>query len=242
MSDLPEILYEDNHIIAISKPAEILSQGDSSGRETLLEILKKYIKVKYNKPGNVFLGLVHRLDFPVTGTIVFARTSKAAKRLHSLFLNKKVQKFYLAIVPASAKSSGGWQQLTGYVVRNGDRTLIINSPTYDAREASLRFKEIAGNNRFSLLLIRLVTGRKHQIRAQLSNEGLPVAGDFHYGSKIPFSTGIALHAYYLQFKHPTREEIMTITAPIPDSFYSLLPEAVKTEKKIIDSIKEEIAR
>jgi len=237
----PDILYEDNHLVAVNKPAGVLSQGDGSSREDLLETVREYIRIKYNKPGNVFIGLVHRLDLPVTGAMIFARTSKAARRLHQEFLHKRTRKFYLALVRDRGALKNGWQLLEGYTLRKGDKTEITTSPVKDAQKALLRYLKIAVHKDYSLVLIQLKTGRKHQIRAQLAHEGYPVLGDQRYGSDEATGEAIALHACFLRFKHPVRDEYITLTAPAPEVFLQKFPGVNKLEKKIIDSIETEIS-
>lgn len=237
---LPQILFEDNHLLAVNKPAGILSQGDSSKRPSLLDILKEYLKKKYNKPGNVFLGLVHRLDLPVTGAIVFARTSKAARRLHRSFLEREVSKYYIALVPPADREDDRWITEKGHALRKGNRTEMRQSPAKDTQTAAIRYKYIAGTDTCSLLIIRLLTGRKHQIRAQLAHMKRAVAGDSHYGSHLHCDNGIALHSFLLRFKHPVKDENITIIADIPQAFENLFPGVKNLKKKIIDSIEGDI--
>ncbi len=237
----PDILYEDNHLVGVNKPAGVLSQGDGSKRESLLDAVREYIRVKYQKPGNVFIGLVHRLDLPVTGAMIFARTSKAARRLHQEFLHKRTRKFYLALVQDKGALKTGWQLLEGYTLRKGDRTEITASPVKDAQSAILKYLKIAMHRDYSLLLIQLETGRKHQIRAQLAHEGYPVLGDRRYGSHAETGNAIALHACFLRFRHPVRDENITLTAPLPEVFLQMFPGVNKLEKNIIDSIETAIS-
>ena len=230
------ILYEDNHIIVINKPAGLLSQGDSTGRPSIYEELKQYIKLKYNKPGNVFLGLVHRLDRPVSGLMVFARTSKAAKRLHSEFLKQNIEKFYIAVtekknIKAQPANSNKWTKHESFLKRVKDKTFVDKKNTDNAQYA-LMHRLIVSETEYSRLnLISLNTGRKHQIRAQLSFSGEPVYGDKKYNAT--YSTGdnvILLHSTYLSFVHPTTKERLEFYSQAPDYFFQhieLTPNEVK---------------
>ncbi len=219
----PEILYEDNHIIVINKPSGILSQGDSSGDLSLLEILKDYLKKKYNKPGDVFLGLVHRLDRQVSGVMVFAKTSKGARRLHSEIVSSNVGKYYLAIVEKKLPADSQWYSLKHHLNRERDRTIVSARETDGSQNAELQYCTLISTDRLSLVLIRLITGRKHQIRAQFSSIGAPVAGDRKYGSALDTGGRIVLHSTYLSFVHPTLKNRVEFYSPPPKFFSDLIP-------------------
>lgn len=214
----PEILYEDNHIIVVSKPSGMLSQGDISGEDSLLDILKQYVKKKYGKEGEAFIGLVHRLDMPVSGVMVFARTSKAARRLHSEIISGKMDKFYAAVVEKELPDDRKWHRLENFLIRERDITKTILKETKDSQRADLNYRTILSAKGYSLVLIKLGTGRKHQIRAQFSAIGAPVAGDKKYGSENEVKNSICLHAVLLSFNHPTLKEKMKFYSALPDNF------------------------
>ena len=209
-----EILYEDNHLIIINKKPGDISQGDKTGDESLIDKVKKYIKHKYNKPGNVFSGLVHRLDRPTGGVIMFAKTSKALSRLNKMLREGKIKKTYWAVtegIPAKNEDT-----LIHYLKKNPktNKTTVYPRKTEGAKKAVLHYKVIKKGERYALLEIDLETGRHHQIRAQLSKIGHPVKGDLKYGAKHSLEGGgIMLHARKISFKHPVRDKIMEITAP-----------------------------
>ena len=209
----PEILYEDNHIIIAVKPANIPVQADESGDADMLTLLKAYVKDKYNKPGNVYLGLVHRLDRPVGGVMVFARTSKAAERLSSAFLKKQAQKKYAAIVCGRAEPH---DFLECYMRKDESSfsSYICDEHDSGAKYAALHYRRTAQRDNLSLLDIDLKTGRHHQIRVQLSSQRMPIYGDHRYNTAFSSDnkTNIALFAYSLSFEHPTLHENMTFTA------------------------------
>lgn len=207
----PEILYEDNHLLVVVKPPNLPVQADSSGDDDLLSILKRYIKEKYNKPGDVYLGLCHRLDRPVGGVMVFARTSKAASRLVEQFKGRGAKKRYAAVVEGDAPQSG---TLLNYL-RETDgvkRVEVLKIPAPGAKEAKLNFTRLAMKGAYSLLDIELLTGRKHQIRAQLAAAGFPIRFDQRYHPN-PARGQIALWAYELNIEHPTKKERMQFFAP-----------------------------
>lgn len=214
----PEILYEDNHIIVVSKPSGMLSQGDISGDDSLLDILKQYVKKKYGKEGEAFIGLVHRLDMPVSGVMVFARTSKAARRLHSEIISGKMDKFYAAVVEKELPDDRKWHKLENFLTRERDITKVVLKETKDSQIADLNYRTILSEKGYSLVLIKLGTGRKHQIRAQFSAINAPVAGDKKYGSKNEFKNSICLHSVFLSFGHPTLKERMKFYSAVPDTF------------------------
>ncbi len=207
-----KILYEDNHLIAVFKPAGILTQGDASGAKNLMDEVKNYLKETYKKPGNVFLGLIHRLDRPVSGVILFAKTTKGASRVSAQFRNHEVKKIYQAVVegiPAEKQAT-----LKHYLLKNENTntTKVFNEPTADTQEAFLSYKVLESKDNKSLLEVVLGTGRSHQIRAQLSSIGHPIVGDTKYGSKEKTPTGeIMLRAVSLTFKKATEDEEVTVT-------------------------------
>lgn len=217
------IIYEDNHIIVVEKPYGLLSQKDYTNTESLLEIIKEYIKTKYNKPGNVFLGLVHRLDKQVSGLMVYAKTSKAASRLSSQFRSHDVVKLYCAAVKTPASTDSEWHTIHDRLVRLYDTT-HVSSKEQNSVHASLKYKLIYTESVYSLILIQLFTGKKHQIRAQLSHLGMPIVNDTKYGGeKISNKSEIALHAVYLQFTHPVTKEIMSFYSSPKGIFVSIFP-------------------
>ncbi len=211
-----EVLYEDNHIIIVNKACSELVQGDKTGDIPLSEKVKGYLKEKYNKPGNVFLGVTHRLDRPVSGIVVFARTSKALTRLNELFRNQKIKKIYWAIVKNKPKKSEA--RLIHYMVRNRrqNKSYAHDKMVYNSKEASLNYKLIGRSDRYYLLEIDLETGRHHQIRAQLAKIGSPIKGDLKYGfDRSNRNSGISLHARYIEFIHPVSKKLIQVTAPTP---------------------------
>ena len=248
-----DILYEDNHIIAVNKsPGEIV-QGDKTGDTPMSETLKQYLKEKYNKPGEVFLGVPHRLDRPTSGVVLFARTSKALSRLSEMFKEKSsisnqssinsqssivqssIKKTYWAIVQGAPKQAEG--RLENYLVRNEpqNKSYIVDSQKSkvesqklkDAKLAILTYRTLARGEHYTLLEVELQTGRHHQIRCQLAGIGCPIKGDLKYGAKRSNPDGsICLHARQITFVHPVRKEPLTITAPVPDDslFAQLLAE------------------
>ena len=216
-----EIVYEDNHIIVVNKaPGEIV-QGDKTGDKPLVEILKEYLKEKYDKPGNVFCGVVHRIDRPVSGLVVFARTSKALTRLNEMLRKGEIHKSYRALVsgrPALPEAS-----LENYLTSDGriNKTFISDAANPDAKRSKLEYKTIANGDRYSLLEVNLLTGRKHQIRAQLSAIGCPIKGDLKYGAKRSNPDGsISLQSARLSFIHPVSRKSLSFEAP-------MLPEMAK---------------
>ncbi|MFN5878555.1 MAG: RluA family pseudouridine synthase [Flavobacteriales bacterium] len=212
-----EILYEDNHVIVINKSASDIVQGDKTGDETLPDKIKNYLKVKYDKPGNVFCGVVHRLDRPTSGAVVFARTSKALERLNAQFRDKETNKIYWAIVESRPDKEEA--TLIHYLRKNEKQNKSYASlkEVPGSKKAVLHYTLIASSDRYWLLEIKLETGRHHQIRAQLSSSGCVIKGDLKYGAKRPNKDGsICLHARELQFNHPTTKEVIKIIAPLPE--------------------------
>lgn len=211
-----QILYEDNHILIINKNVGQLVQGDKTGDKSLLELLKSFIKERDLKPGNVFLGLVHRIDRPTSGLVIYAKTSKALSRLTQMVKNREIKKTYWAIVPKEIIPQS--QTLTHYLKKNekNNKAIVYNGETNGAKKAILNYQIIKTLDNYMLLEIDLQTGRHHQIRAQLSKIGVPIKGDLKYGA--PRSNpdgGISLHARSLEFIHPVSKEQIKITAPTP---------------------------
>jgi 23S rRNA pseudouridine1911/1915/1917 synthase len=210
------ILYEDNHLLAVDKPAGLLVQGDASGDATLLDMAKVYLKEAYRKPGNVFLGLVHRLDRPVSGVILLARTSKAASRLAAQFRAGSARKQYLAVIAKRMAEPAG--ELVAYLAASGDGQGVTRAawgPFPGSREARLRYQVVEAAGDRSLVTIALLTGRRHQIRAQFALAGCPIWGDRKYGSTHRLAGRIALHAARLEITHPTSGQPVLIEAPLP---------------------------
>lgn len=211
-----QVLFEDNHIVVVNKRAGDIVQGDKTGDIPLSDIVKAYIKDKYNKPGNVYLGVVHRLDRPTTGIVVFARTSKALSRLNKLFADKKVDKTYWAIVknkPSKIKDT-----LINWLKKNpkNNKSTAYNSEIRDSKKAILHYEIIKSLNNYHLLEINLETGRHHQIRCQLANIGTPIKGDLKYGfDRSNKDASIHLHSRKIEFTHPVSKEPISITAPTP---------------------------
>ena len=212
-----QILHEDNHIIVVNKRVGDIVQGDKTGDKPLSEVVKEYIKEKYNKPGEVFLGVVHRLDRPTTGIVVFARTSKALTRLNEMFSNRETQKTYWAVV--KKKPAKSEDKLIHYLKRNekNNTSKAHLKEVPESKLASLDYKIIKELNNYFALEINLHTGRHHQIRAQLSAIGSPIKGDLKYGfDRSNPDGGIHLHARKLVFIHPVTKEKIEIVAPIPE--------------------------
>ena len=213
---MPEILYEDNHIIAINKRSSELAQGDKTGDEALDDQLKKYIAKKYNKPGDVFLGVVHRLDRPVSGVLLYARTSKALQRLNELFKSRQVKKIYWAVVKERPPEDEA--TITHFLKKNEsqNKSYVYESEVKGSKQASLSYKVLGRSERYYLLEIELHTGRHHQIRAQLAAIGCPIKGDMKYGFPRSNEDGsISLIAKKISFTHPVKKEEMEIIAPLP---------------------------
>jgi 23S rRNA pseudouridine1911/1915/1917 synthase len=219
-----QVIYEDNHIIIVNKESGEIVQGDKTGDMPLSDIVKRYLKEKYNKPGEVFLGVAHRLDRPVCGLVVFAKTSKALTRLNKMFAESSVQKTYWAITKNAPQAPEGL--LTHWLVRNEQQN---KSYAYDhevprSKKAMLRYKVIGQGDNYSLLEIQLMTGRHHQIRCQLSAIGCPIKGDLKYGAKRSNPDGsISLQTHRVEFVHPVSKENICITAPPPqDALWQVL--------------------
>ena len=224
-----EILYEDNHLIAVYKKSSDLAQGDKTGDVSLDDEVKKYIELKYKKPGAAFLGVVHRLDRPVSGIILFARTSKALARLNEMFKSRQVKKVYMAIVKERPPEDEA--TITHFLKKNEaqNKSYVFDNEVKGSKEASLTYKLIGRSEKYYLLEIELHSGRHHQIRAQLAKIGCPVKGDLKYG--FPRSNedgGISLFARKLEFIHPVKKEPVTLTAHFPEGdIWSVFMESVK---------------
>lgn len=212
-----EVLYEDNHIIIVNKqPGEIV-QGDKTGDTPLSETVKAWIKERYAKPGNVFLGVTHRLDRPVGGVVVFAKTSKALTRLNEMFRNGDIHKKYWAITSGMPPQKEGTLRNHLESVESRNKTYVLDKPTKISKEALLNYRLLAEGDRYNLLEIELLTGRKHQIRAQLAAIGCPIKGDLKYGAKRSNPDGgISLLARKIEFIHPVSKQFVSVEAPVPD--------------------------
>lgn len=211
------ILFEDNHLLIVNKLAGELVQPDKEHSLSLEDTLKEYIRRKNGKPGNIFLGVIHRIDRPVSGTVVFAKSSKALSRMNRLLQEKKIQKTYWAIV--SDRPELPETTLVNYLVRNtrNNTVKVFNKPVAESQEAILKYRLLSGSDRYFLLEVHLITGRHHQIRAQLSHAGMSIKGDLKYGSPRSNPDGsISLHARRVAFVHPVTLEELNITAPVPD--------------------------
>ncbi len=211
-----EVLYEDNHLLVVNKPAGLPTMGVAADRPSLLALAKEYVKRRYDKPGNVYLGVLSRLDAPVTGVVLLARTSKAARRLSEQFRARSVEKIYWALVEGTVRpAQGQWEDWVARDERH--RRMHVVGPTMPgAQQARLGYRQIASPAGRSLLEVTLETGRKHQIRLQLAERGHPILGDRKYGSQRPWPAGIALHARRLVVSHPVGGERITFEAPPPE--------------------------
>ncbi len=212
-----EILHEDNHILIVNKPAGVLSQGDKTGDDSILDFAKKYIKIKYNKPGNVYLGLPHRLDRPSSGILVLARTSKALSRLNKMFNKGDIKKIYWAVVDNSPPKKS--DTLTNFLIKNRkkNKSKAFNKEIKGSKKAVLKYNLISNSDNYYLLEIELLTGRHHQIRAQLAKIGLHIKGDLKYGAKRSNKNGgIHLHSRKIEFTHPVSKKNISVIANTPD--------------------------
>ncbi len=219
-----DVLYEDNHLLAVCKPAGLPTMGVASDRASLLTVAKEYIKQKYDKPGNVYLGIVSRLDAPVTGIVLIARTSKAARRLSEQFRNRDIDKRYWALVQRPPRPSAAtWTDWLRKDERHR-KVAICDAECVGAQQATLSYKTLTIAKSVVHLEIELLTGRKHQIRVQMSAHNSPVLGDRKYGSNAKFPNGIALHARELQFVHPVRKTPVHLVAKIPPSWRQFVRE------------------
>jgi 23S rRNA pseudouridine1911/1915/1917 synthase len=229
------VIYEDNHLIIVNKAAGILVQGDATGDVPLLDLVKNYIKEKYEKPGDVFLGTVHRIDRPVSGLVVFARTSKALERMNEIFRKRDVQKTYWAVVRRRPPKKQ--DKLTSWLVKDESRNVVTayDYPAPNAQKAELTYRVLGELNKHYLLEVTPITGRPHQIRVQLAQIGCPIRGDVKYGSPKPNNDGnINLHARRLFFTHPIKKEPVLCRAALPndpfwEEFLELDPEEIGPE-------------
>lgn len=210
------VIYEDNHLIAVNKRVGDLVHGDETGDSTLSDAVKEYIKIRYNKPGDVFLGVIHRLDRPVSGVVIFARTSKALTRMNELMKDKKIEKEYLAIVDHRPEPLS--DTITHHIVKDESKNIVkaYASPKSGTKECVLSYELLGELEQKVLLKVNPHTGRSHQIRAQLSKIGCSIVGDLKYGAEAPMpDKSIALHCRMMSFDHPTTKERITVTADAP---------------------------
>lgn len=211
-----QVLYEDNHIIIVYKQSGEIVQGDKTGDKPLSETIKEWIKEKYAKPGNVFLGVVHRLDRPVSGIVVFAKTSKALSRLNNMFRNGEVRKIYWAMVQTAPNMPEA--TLTNWLVRNEkqNKSYVYNNEMPNAKQAILKYKTIGQTEHYTLLEVNLLTGRHHQIRCQLAAMGCPIKGDLKYGARRSNPDGsISLLSHKVEFIHPVSKQKIVVVSPLP---------------------------
>lgn len=232
------VLYEDNHLLIVNKPGGVLVQGDRTGDEPLVDRCKSYLKEKYNKPGEVFLGVVHRLDRPVSGVVVFARTSKALERMNKLFRTRDVKKVYWAVVKKKPRVNEA--TLTNWLLKDPakNKTAVFPDQVEGSKKAELQYKFVGKLNDHFLIEVNPITGRPHQIRVQLANIGCPIRGDLKYGfAKANKDGNIHLHAKNLEFIHPVKKEPVKVRAGLPsDDFWEqfLALERIKVKNKNID--------
>ncbi len=222
------VLYEDNHVIIVSKEAGEIVQGDKTGDKTLADSVKAYLKEKYNKPGEVFLGTTHRLDRPTSGIVIFAKTSKALTRLNEMFRRGSIHKTYLAVTEYAPEQPQA--RLTHWLVRNEkqNKSYAHDRLVPKAKEATLEYRLVSRSDRYTLLQVKLLTGRHHQIRSQLSHIGCVIKGDLKYGARRSNADGsICLHAWHISFEHPVSHITVSITAPVPkgEPWHSLMSKA-----------------
>lgn len=212
-----EVIYEDNHLLIVNKPAGLLVQGDRTGDKSLVDYGKEYLKNKYNKPGNVFLGVVHRLDRPVSGIVVLARTSKALERMNRIFKERNIDKTYWAVVDKVPPRE--LDDLVHWIIKDKKRNMVraYNKKVKGTKRAQLRYRIFGRQNKHYLIEIFPETGRAHQIRVQIAAIGCPVRGDVKYGFRKPNNDGnINLHARSLKFEHPVKKQQMNIKASLPE--------------------------
>ena len=224
MSLADRILFEDNHLIIVNKLAGEIVQGDKTGDTPLVEAVREYLRERYHKPGNVFCGLVHRIDRPVSGAVVFAKTSKALARMNELMKSRDIRKTYLALV--EGKPAVGSQELVSYLRKNeqNNKSYVSPTPKEGYVKAELSYTTVYPLDRYTLLEVNLHTGRHHQIRAQLAALGHPIKGDLKYGARRSNADGsISLHSYRVQFDHPVRHEQVSVVAPLTGELQRLVP-------------------
>lgn len=209
------VLYEDNHIIVVEKPINVPVQADDSKDLDLVTMIKNYLKDKYNKPGNVYVGMVHRLDRPVGGVMVFAKTSKASSRLSEQIRNKEIKKKYYAVLCGDVFNDG---ILRDYMIKNSKNNTSYITTKDKGKEAILEFKKLKYSNGLSLIDINLITGRSHQIRVQFASRGYPLYGDFRYNINTKKNSNIALFSYLIEFTHPTLKKKMCFSLSIPNRY------------------------
>ena len=224
-----KVVYEDNHLIIVYKESGEIVQGDKTGDTPLSETVKAYIKEKYNKPGEVFLGVVHRLDRPVSGLVIFARTSKALTRLNDMFRRGEIHKTYWAITKETPQNPMG--TLTNWLVRNEkqNKSYVYDKEVPQSKKAILNYQLIGHTDHYSLLEIHLLTGRHHQIRCQLAHIGCPIKGDLKYGAKRSNPDGsISLLSYMVEFVHPVSKKDIKLSSPLPqDALWNDISQSVK---------------
>jgi len=211
-----DLVYEDNHLIVVNKKPSQIVQGDKTGDTPLTDLIKSYLKEKYNKPGNVYLGLVHRIDRPTSGLVVFAKTDKAGKRLTQLFKNRELKKIYWAVVQNRPPEEVA--TLENYIRKNEqkNKSYVVSEKTSGAKRAELKYRYVLSSDRYHLLEVELLTGRHHQIRCQLAHVNCPIKGDVKYGFDRPNKDlSIHLHARSIEFIHPVKKEALHLTAPPP---------------------------
>ena len=230
MFSADDILYEDNHLLIVNKRCGELVQPDPSGEPALEDEIKDFIKQRDNKPGEVFLGVIHRIDRPVSGAVIFAKTSKALARMNEQMRAGTIEKIYWAVTEQTPVPESG--ELRHWLVRDpkSNRSRVWEAPRAEAKESRLRYETLARSDRYTLLGVELLTGRHHQIRAQLSKIGCPRKGDLKYGARRSNTGGgISLHSRSVRFEHPVRHETVSVTAPAPadDSLWRFFEEAVR---------------
>ena len=230
-----DVVYEDNHIIVVNKTASEIVQGDKTGDTPLSEIVKQYIKEKYNKPGNVFLGVTHRLDRPVSGLVLFAKTSKALSRLNDMFRNSEVKKTYWAVVKQCPIQKEG--VLEHYLVRNEklNKSYAYDKEVKNSKKAILHYRLIERSQNYYLLEVDLKTGRRHQIRCQLAKVGCPIKGDLKYGFPRSNPDGsICLHSRRVRFIHPVSNEPIDLVSPLPSgNLWKVFKIAIEREQRVL---------
>ncbi|MXY08517.1 MAG: RNA pseudouridine synthase [Rhodothermaceae bacterium] len=219
-------LFEDNHLLTLNKPAGLLSQADITGDPDLVTLARGYLKKKYNKPGNVYIGLVHRLDRPASGAMVLARTSKAARRLSQAFRDRQIRKEYIVVVEGLIEGSGVMED---YLRKEAGRTRVVQDER-SGKYASLRWRALNSDGNFSSVRVELITGRAHQVRCQFAARGFPVLGDVRYGARYRFDgRNIALHCSCLTFDHPVVRVPVEVNAAFPESWSAKLLNLIETD-------------